>query len=642
MRKILSLVIALCLLWSCCLAEGTADAADGPAELPSLWKAGETHVIEKKTLPLYLGALDKLWPDGFPVYFTDGADDLPWLDLRDFGELMGSFLSMKDGKGDQSDITVTVDEAQNTVTWMRRDNDMVFFSFAEQQIMWPDYNGFTRRADRPYMDILQGFQTVDDNGQPRLISEGATRERLGWERLGSVVVLDLKKYGVPMLAQDGLYLVPMQTLAAFFLASENLSLYFNKECLILTSPNEFNPINLTVMSIATTVSETGGLGDLGDGKEMSEEEMRAMAEALIQQTLNGGDQPSLYNIYMAGPRGKRSKALADYGLHELCMELDNLYGLKDAHDIDDFMLYFAETGLLGRLVSEDPEEADGAIQELANIWLDDGHTEYFNQSYLSENKPEESGNGFSKSGRKALQSSLTQIRTQALGAVVPGYMEIGDTAFVTVDNFIYSGNGIDYYALASEQLQFDTMGSIIYAHKQITREDSPIRNVVLDLSLNNGGAAPTAAYLIGWMLGDARLSLKNTFSGAETTAEYRADVNLDHAFDEQDTLAGRGLRLFCLTSPVSFSCGNLVPWAFKENGTVKLLGSVTGGGSCETLPLTTAWGTSYNISGPYRLSFMKNGSYYDVDRGVEPDYPISSYDRYYDREALVEYINSLY
>ena len=188
---------------------------------------------------------------------------------------MGSFLSIKDGKGDQSDITVTVDEAQNTVTWMRRDNDMVFFSFAEQQIMWPDYNGFTRRADRPYMDILQGFQTVDDNGQPRLISEGATRERLG-----SVVVLDLKKYGVPMLAQDGLYLVPMQTLAAFFLASENLSLYFNKECLIFTSPNEFNPINLTVMSIATTVSETGGLGDLGDGKEMSEEEMRAMAEAL--------------------------------------------------------------------------------------------------------------------------------------------------------------------------------------------------------------------------------------------------------------------------------------------------------------------------------------------------------------------------
>ena len=70
--------------------------------------------------------------------------------------------------------------------------------------------------------------------------------------------------------------------------------------------------------------------------------------------------------------------------------------------------------------------------------------------------------------------------------------------------------------------------------------------------------------------------------------------------------------------------------------------STSAGEKPVTLPMTTAWGTSYNISGPYRLSFMKNGSYYDVDKGVDPDYVISSYERYYDREALVEYINSLY
>ena len=56
----------------------------------------------------------------------------------------------------------------------------------------------------------------------------------------------------------------------------------------------------------------------------------------------------------------------------------------------------------------------------------------------------------------------------------------------------------------------------------------------------------------------------------------------------------------------------------------------------------TAWGTSYVTSSPNRLSFLKNGAYYDVDKGVDPDYVISSYERYYDREALVEYINSLY
>ena len=60
------------------------------------------------------------------------------------------------------------------------------------------------------------------------------------------------------------------------------------------------------------------------------------------------------------------------------------------------------------------------------------------------------------------------------------------------------------------------------------------------------------------------------------------------------------------------------------------------------MPLTTARGTSYVISGPSRLSFLKNGPYYDVNRGVEPDYVISSYERFYDREALAEYIRSLY
>ena len=30
--------------------------------------------------------------------------------------------------------------------------------------------------------------------------------------------------------------------------------------------------------------------------------------------------------------------------------------------------------------------------------------------------------------------------------------------------------------------------------------------------------------------------------------------------------AAYNLRLFCLTSPVSFSCGSLVPWAFREDG----------------------------------------------------------------------------
>ena len=96
---------------------------------------------------------------------------------------------------------MTVDEAQKTVTWMRRDSDLVIFDFAQQQITWSDYQGFSRREGRPYMDMmLQGFAGVEIEGKPGIIRTGAVRERLG-----KPVTLDLKKHGIPMLAQDGLY-----------------------------------------------------------------------------------------------------------------------------------------------------------------------------------------------------------------------------------------------------------------------------------------------------------------------------------------------------------------------------------------------------------------------------------------------------
>ena len=58
--------------------------------------------------------------------------------------------------------------------------------------------------------------------------------------------------------------------------------------------------------------------------------------------------------------------------------------------------------------------------------------------------------------------------------------------------------------------------------------------------------------------------------------------------------------------------------------------------------MTTAWGSSFNISSYNRLSFVKNGAYYDVDKGVEPDHVLDSYDYFYDRESLAEYIHNLY
>ena len=67
-----------------------------------------------------------------------------------------------------------------------------------------------------------------------------------------------------------------------------------------------------------------------------------------------------------------------------------------------------------------------------------------------------------------------------------------------------------------------------------------------------------------------------------------------------------------------------MPSAFRESEKVTLLGRTSVGGACIVQPVSSAWGTCFRISGPQRISYMKNGSYYDIDQGAEPDYTISS------------------
>ena len=128
---------------------------------------------------------------------------------------------------------------------------------------------------------------------------------------------------------------------------------------------------------------------------------------------------------------------------------------------------------------------------------------------------------------------------------------------------------------------------------------------------------------------------------SKTTLKYHIDTNRDGVFDENDTLAGKGLNLYCIISPISFSCGNFVPNTFVYSPKVTLLGMTSGGGSCTVQPMSAAYGCSFTISGSKRMSVFKNGSFYDIDRGAVPDHTISKIADFYDRNKLTNYINGL-
>ncbi len=172
------------------------------------------------------------------------------------------------------------------------------------------------------------------------------------------------------------------------------------------------------------------------------------------------------------------------------------------------------------------------------------------------------------------------------------------------------------------------------------RENSPIENVVIDLSINGGGAATAAIYTVAWFLGTCTINVNNTLTKQQASTSYKADVNCDRKFDENDTVSSK--NLYCLISPNSFSCGNLLPSIFKNAGNVTLIGKPSGGGACTIQYITTADGNIFRISSANRLSSLYNGSYYNVDRGVEPDFHLSKIESFYNRESLTDYINNLH
>ena len=84
-----------------------------------------------------------------------------------------------------------------------------------------------------------------------------------------------------------------------------------------------------------------------------------------------------------------------------------------------------------------------------------------------------------------------------------------------------------------------------------------------------------------------------------------------------------------------------MPSALKNSHRVTILGQTSGGGACVVQNMTTADGCVFTISGPYRLAYTKNGSFYDIDQGVTPDFVLPTPEQFYNRKALTNYINKI-
>ena len=560
--------------------------------------AAEPAPVEKKTFPLYHDRSGEEPVDpAFPLYFIGGVNDLPYADIRDIVALANR---MKDapGFGGLAWLIECDEEKGAAGILVDGSTSLLAMDFAGQTVTYSSLDTFGQDPSLPLMDAL-GFSGFNaETGEPELVQRVPDS---GIRREGRPLTISLADYSIPMIHRDGQFLLPLHTAFDLILSQTGSVVCFNGEGVFFGNSGLFgDPV----------YGEIYGLGE---------------------------------KYYSAKP-AERSEALAAYGVNELCMEMDHFYGLKESHGIDSFRGLLISAGLYEPLMSPDPLEADRALATLIKNYLDDGHSQYEANSWMTgvepENNPVAMPSGPSRAAAERIEKQYRAARKKYPDAAEP-YLEVGNTAYISFDGFRYlHSDASDYYGeLSEEDTRMDTFGLIINAHRQITRENSPIENVVLDLSVNPGGASSAAIFVMSWFLGETPFSLTSPATGAMSTAFCRADVNLDRKFDDLDTVADK--NLYCLVSPVSFSCGNLVPWVFKASGAVTLLGDTSGGGSCVVRAMSSAWGSVFTMSGIKRISFVKNGSFYDVDRGVDPDVFLTRKESFYNREQLTEFINGL-
>ena len=590
------------------------------------------------------------------LYFVDGGD-IPYVALSEYMTFAsGLFADL--GKGDiVYEITTEGEDDLYHFQVTRPDNGSILFVFPERdQLMFSNYNTFTQTVGSKIMvsaKDLPGAETLSPMEIAEMLTAAANLSEedmaLAEEVLepeaeeGEVPAEDMPAEDVEMPAED--VEMPADLAEMPDMPAASGSLFALKEGFYLNRAGDDIVLNLADYTI-DLVAVDGEcyipfqtLNDL----LLLDEYMQYVFDG--EKVIGGAYGCSVLDRMDSAPKHEMSQEFALFNFQELCLMLDCKYGLKPEHSIDNFHDFFLNNEeLFQNLVSTDPMRSNYAIANLCFTYFDDLHSGYTRSGYLFDRNQDVESivmlSYFGPSIRKSfkLGTLYEDARKAVYRAWVPGYEEVGDTAFITFDSFTM--NRPDYYGMIDRDNPQDTVDLIIYANSQIKREDSPIKNIVIDLSNNGGGNADAAIFVISWLLGEADMALRDTFTGAETNAIYLADVNLDGKYDEQDSVA-EGYGLYCLTTNNSFSCGNLVPAACRSSGRVTLIGQPAGGGSCVVLPSTTAAGTLFQISGSKQISIIKNGSFYNTDGGVEPDFRLEKPESFYDRPALVEYLHNL-
>ena len=326
---------------------------------------------------------------------------------------------------------------------------------------------------------------------------------------------------------------------------------------------------------------------------------------------------------------------------------DNFYGLKYAKGIKSMAAYFKSTDYYDQMVSDDKEARSNALKLFLES-LNDGHTALAAHATAWGERASQSIPQSIIETRSTIESSLKASRTAVYDALDLStdevrYSKDGSTAVFTLGKFAAYDGYFDKEtgkptATIEEATKQDTYLQS-KAHFEEIDKKGGVKNVIVDMSTNDGGDAGTMGNLLTLLSKDNKSSIffNDILTGTINEIITRLDINRDGKVDENDKTFGK-YKIYLLVSPAAFSCGTAYPFLASAQGLAKIIGQTPAGGECVLGQAMLPTGQAFYHSSILRICYPKGSGYIYDEAGPEIDIEFD-YNEFYDLENMVKKIN---
>lgn len=376
----------------------------------------------------------------------------------------------------------------------------------------------------------------------------------------------------------------------------------------------------------------------------------------------------------------RDRDMVDFAYAELCFAIDTFYGKTGTGVLDEELenagldevlrTHDGNTKRIRELILSADKGDYLAGMHCLNLYLYDKHTQLVDQILMlgdAESAIVQHATSVTDELSKKIMASRDMLSvaealsrdnalSEARDAAFSGpdhYHELGDTAMISLDNFMdvdragwrrhYSdGEGYpDGTGLP------DVIGTLANGIERASANPE-IKYVVIDVALNGGGSNDLGATAVALVCGNSTLPVKDNVSGLSYSLTYDIDSLFDGSFNSGVFAAAhKDLKFAVLTSERSFSCGNLFPSRLSSAG-IPIIGERSGGGTNMCERMVTPEGFQMQLAGgPFQMCDEDGNS---IEEGVPIEISLVQYDErgkkdyhaFYNLEYLSQVMAELY